>query len=158
MLNRQAVIDALDECEWAFAPNDKGACAELAERIARTGRLGTNLISYSNLVAGVSFNLPTVNGGAPYQIDTHNWEGLDRRIIGDFLGYISAASYKAGDFMATALVVGLANNQPSDIFFEWMHELNVLPSLTNASIEKFWVEQVSKAVAWYQANPNGFEV
>lgn len=157
-MDRNSVIEVLDAVEWPFAPFDLDACQELANRIARTGRLGQNLISYSNLVSGVNFSLPTINNGEPYVIDTYNWEGLDRRILGDFLGYISAASFREANFMASALVVGLKNNQPSEMFFDWMHELKVLPILSEKAVAEFWVQQVSKAVAWYGANPKGFEV
>jgi len=157
-MKRKEVLEKLDEIECTYAPEDYEACVELAERIARTGRLGTNLISYSNLVAGVTFTLPSVNNGEPFQIDTHEWRGLDGAILGDFLAFISMASYREGGFLATALVVGLADNRPSEIFFEWMHELQILPSLSEAAINAFWIEEVNKGVAWYKKNPKGFKV
>jgi len=68
------VLLSLAQVEWAYAPYDEsGALQEIAERIARTGRLGTSLISYSNLVAGMVFRFSNVNNGEPFTIDTHNW-------------------------------------------------------------------------------------
>ena len=116
-MNRDEILEKFNEIEWSFAPYDENARSEIAERIARTGRLGASLISYSNLVAGITFTLPTVNGGESFQIDTHNWRGLDRRIVGDFLGYISSVSYEQAGFMASSIVASLAENQPSYIFF-----------------------------------------
>ena len=157
-MDRNEIVRKFNEIEWPYAPYDHEARKQMAERIARTGRLGANLISYSNLVAGIAFNLPNVNGGKPFEIDTHNWRGLDRRIVGDFLGYISSVSYKEAGFMATSLVVSLEENQPSYIFFEWMKDLGILENLSEKAIEKFWVGEVTKAVAWYKKNPKGFEV
>ena len=158
-MTRDQILLSLEQVEWAYAPYDQsGALQEIAERIARTGRLGTSLISYSNLVAGVVFRFSNVNNGEPFTIDTHNWYGLHRRIIGDCLGYLSYVSYRDYGFMASALVVGLVENRPSDIFFEWMNELGAIPDLSEESITEFWVEQVTKAVAWYKRNPQGFAV
>lgn len=157
-MNRDEILEKFNEIEWSFAPYDENARSEIAERIARTGRLGASLISYSNLVAGITFTLPTVNGGESFQIDTHNWRGLDRRIVGDFLGYISSVSYEQAGFMASSIVASLAENQPSYIFFEWMNELGILNNLSETAIEKFWVGEVTKAVNWYKKNPGGFDV
>lgn len=157
-MNRARTLAAMSEIEWAFASNDQaGAVREMAERIARTGRIA-QLISYSNLVSGIRFQFSNVKGGEPFVIDTHNWQGLDRRIVGDTLGYLSFLSYRDHDFMASALVAGLAINRPSDIFFDWMVSLKALPNNSEKAIDEFWVKQVSKAHAWYKANPKGFPV
>lgn len=157
-MKKDEIIKKFNEIEWPYAPHDNEARKEMAERIARTGRVGSKLIPYSNLVAGITFNLPNVNGGKPFQIDTHHWRGLDRRIVGDFLGYISATSYEKAEFMASALVGSMAESQPSYIFFEWMKDLGILENLSVHAIEKFWVGEVTKALAWYKKNPQGFEV
>lgn len=158
-MNRKKVLTALENTQWEYAINDEAnALQELAQRIARTGRLGRSLISYSNLVAGVRFQFSNVNDGDPFEIDTHNWHGLHRRIIGDCLGYLSCLSYRDHDFMASALVAGLIENRPSEIFFEWMQSLGAIPNLSEKAITEFWVNEVSKAVAWYKQNPKGFHV
>ena len=45
-MNRDELIRDFSEIEWPFAPYDADARAEIAERLARTGRLGISLISY----------------------------------------------------------------------------------------------------------------
>lgn len=154
----QEIIVELDKIQWAFAPEDLDAARNMAKRIARTGRLGSSFISYSNLVEGLTFTLPTVNDGQPFMIDTHNWTGLDRQILGDFLGYISTQSFKTAGFRASCLVVGLKDNQPSEVYFDWMKDLNILSSKTEAAVLKYWSHEVRKAIAWYKANPKGFDL
>jgi len=158
-MSREKILAALEDVDWPYAPNDEnGALQEFQDRICRTARLGTSLISYSNLVAGVTFQFSNVNNGQPFVIDVHDWQGLHRRIVGDCLGYLSYTSYRDYDFMASALVAGLAENRPSEIFFEWMNELGAIPDLSEDSITSFWVNEVNKAIAWYQRNPQGFRV
>ena len=158
-MSRETILAALDEVEWPYAPNDEnGVLQEFQDRICRTARLGSSLISYSNLVAGVTFRFSNVNNGEPFVIDVHDWQGLHRRIVGDCLGYLSYISYRDYDFMASALVAGLAENRPSEIFFEWMNDLGAIPNLSEESITSFWVNEVNKAIAWYQRNPQGFGV
>src|SRR5690606_15921305 len=115
-------------------------------------------ISYTNLVSGIKFQFSNVNGGEPFFIDSADWHGLHRRILGDSLGYISYISYRDFNFMASALVAGLAENRPSDIFFEWMVSLGALSNNSEKAITEFWVSEVNKALIWYKANPKGFKV
>lgn len=137
-MDRKTVLDAMARTEWPYALYDEaGAVPEMAERIARTGRLNRSLISYSNLVAGIEFKFSNIEGARPFFIDTHNWFGLHRRVIGDCLGYISYISYDRYDFMASALVAGLQENRPSDIFFEWMVELGALPNSSEELVTQF---------------------
>ena len=137
-MTRETVLAALEEVNWEYAPHDESnALQEFQDRICRTARLGTSLISYSNLVAGINFQFSNVNNGEPFQIDVHDWHGLHRRIVGDLLGYLSYISYRDYDFMASSIVAGLAENRPSDIFFDWMNELGALPNLTEDAISSF---------------------
>jgi hypothetical protein len=140
-MDRRRVLESLESHEWPYASNDmSGAVREMAERIARTGRMQV-LISYSNLVAGITFRFSNVRNGAPFVIDAHNWEGLHRRIVGDSLGYISYLPYSDYDFMASALVAGLVENRPSEIYFEWMEFLGALPNTTDAVVDRSWTDQ-----------------
>ncbi len=158
-MTQETIISALEEVEWPYALNDEaGALQEFQDRICRTARLNTSLISYSNLVAGFNFQFSNVNNGEPFTIDVHDWQGLHRRIVGDCLGYLSYISFRDYNFMASSLVAGLAENRPSDIFFEWMNELGAIPNMSEKAINSFWVGEVNKAVAWYQRNPQGFQV
>lgn len=157
MLDRDAVLAEMSAIEWSFAPNEtSGAVQEMAERIARTGRLAASLISYSNLVSGIPFSFTNVQNGTPFVIDVRHWEGLHRRIVGDCLGYISYISYRDYDFMASSLVAGLVSNKPSDLFFDWMQRLGAIKDLRDDSIDRFWIDQVNRSVAWYKKHPSGF--
>ena len=156
---KQNVIAAMEEITWPYASNDQAnALQDLQDRICKTGRLGVSLISYSNLVSGISFRFSNVRDGEPFVIDVQNWDGLERRIIGDCLGYISYVSYRDHDFMASALVAGLAWNKPSELFFEWMESIGAIPNMDEDTIDSFWIDQVNKAQAWYKSNPKGFKV
>jgi hypothetical protein len=100
----------------------------------------------------VTFHLPNIRNGEPYTISVYDWTGLDRRIIGEFLGYISMESYEEAGFMASALVVNKLEYQPSDIFFEWMRQLGVLPDLNEDTVLAFWADQVNKGHNWYKSH------
>lgn len=133
---------------WEYGDKDPTAVAILRERIKETGRK-FGLISYSDIVKGVEFNFPNMNGRT-YRIDTYDWSGLDRRIIGDCLGYLSMESYLEAGFFCSSLVVARQESKPSDIFFEWMESLGILPNLKETTVLAFWSEQVKKAHQWYK--------
>jgi len=135
---------------WIYADKDPNALAMFEQRIAETGR-NLQLIIYSQLVNGVVFHLPNIRNGEAYYIQTYNWSGLDRAIIGEFLGYISMRSYEQAGFMASALVVNALEFKPSWHFFEWMRTLNVLPNLDEDTVMAFWAEQVNSAHNWYKS-------
>jgi hypothetical protein len=140
---------------WMYADKDANALLVLEERIADTGRK-LALITYSDLVRGVDFHLPNVKNGQPYRIQTYDWSGFDRAIIGEFLGFISTRSYLNANFMASALVVSGKSAeeayQPSEHFFEWMEILGVLPDLKRDTVLAFWADQVNKAHIWYKSH------
>src|SRR4051812_44570479 len=92
------------DVNWLWGDKDPKALAILEERIAETGRK-LSMITYSDLVKGVEFHLPNVRNGEAYQISIYDWSGFDRRLIGEFLGYVSMRSYCEHGFMASALVV-----------------------------------------------------
>jgi hypothetical protein len=135
---------------WKWADKDPQALAALEEKIAAAGR-NLQMITYSDLVKGVEFHLPNVRNGEAYRIPIHNWSGFDRGMLGEFLGYISMRSYCAHGFMASSLAVSRQEYKPSDLFFEWMVRLNVLPNTNEETVLKFWIEQVNKAHNWYKA-------
>lgn len=133
---------------WRYGDKDPEALAILEGRIAEAGRK-LSLITYSDLVKGVEFHLPNVRDGEAYYISIHDWSGLDRAILGDFLGYISTRSYLEAGFMASALVVNKAEYKPSEQFFEWLERLGVLPDTNEDTVLAFWADQVNKAHKWY---------
>lgn len=148
MANTDQLAKKLRDREWSYANANPDAKAELMRRIEAAGRK-RQLITYSDLVRGVTFCLPTVRQGVPFQIDVGDWTGLDRAIIGDFLGAISAETFEAGQFLASALVVNKAESNPSPPFFKWMEELGVLPDLKEDTVLAFWGDQVRRAHTWY---------
>jgi hypothetical protein len=135
---------------WKWADQDPQALAALEEKIAAAGR-NLQMITYSDLVKRVEFHLPNVRNGEAYRIPIHNWSGFDRGMLGEFLGYISMRSYCAHGFMASSLAVSRQEYKPSDLFFEWMVRLNVLPNTNEETVLKFWIERVNKAHNWYKA-------
>lgn len=141
---------ALRSIVWEYADKDLAALEILKARIVNKGQM-LGVITYSDLVQGVIFHYPNINNGAPYEIRTWDWTGLDRRIIGDCLGYISMESYINHGFMASALVVNKDEYKPSPIFFEWMKSLNILENLKEETVMAFWGDQINKAHNWYKS-------
>jgi hypothetical protein len=91
-----------DKIEWTYATGDAKALKELEARIATAGRK-RSLITYSELVRGVEFDLPNLE--KPRTINVTDWHDLDRAIVGDFLGYVSKRSYERASLLSSALVV-----------------------------------------------------
>ncbi len=77
------------------------------------------------------------------------WTDLHRAIIGDFLGRISAESYKRGQFLASALVVSKATGEPGYGFRAFVKDLELCTSSRNEDFIAFWSDQVNKAHEWY---------
>lgn len=145
----EKILHKLNESDWEYAPRDPEALCILRDRIVETGKK-FRLISYSDLVIGVNFHYENIRDGEAYSINTYDWTGLDRRIIGDCLGYISMESYRQAGLMASALVIGRVESKPSDNFFEWMEYLEVLPDTEEGTVLKFWSDQVRYAHHWYR--------
>jgi hypothetical protein len=122
------IAEQLRAIEWEYADQDLAALAILSQRIQETGR-NFGLISYSDLVKGVDFHYPYINGGRAYEISIYDWSGLDRRIVGDCLGYLAKESYLEAGFMNSALVIARLESKPSDLFFEWMVKLGLIEGM-----------------------------
>jgi hypothetical protein len=103
------ILQKFEVIKWRYATGDAEALSTLEERIAVAGRKQA-LITYSELVRGVTFSLPNVQ--KPQTIDVTDWQELDRAIVGDFLGYISRRSYESAGFLSSALVVGKVDGSP----------------------------------------------
>ena len=128
-------------------PDDNAALAELKGRLVATGRK-RDLIPYSKLVEGVTFRLPNVAQGEPFQIGGE-WSDLDRAVVGSFLGKISADSYAQGGFLASALAVSKTTDEPSEGFRALVKELGLLRTARRDDCILFWSAQVAKAYDWY---------
>lgn len=143
-----STLAQLDEIHWSWATQDPDAQQEMEHRIVERARR-QGLITYSDLVEGIDFHVPTVNEGKPFRIDVHHWSVLDRALLGDFLGYTSSRSYRKAGFMISALVVNREEFAPSWHFFEWMKQLDVLPNTDEPTVLAFWADQVHRAHQWF---------
>lgn len=138
---------------WTFAEQDHGALLELTRRLIDAARR-RDLITYSDLVLGVTFYLSTVNDGQPFQIDPSSWSEIDRAILGDFLGCIAAHSYADHRFLASAVAVSKEDRCPTEPFFKWAHTLGLLTDNTVDGRLVFWTNQVNHAYEVYAVAPS----
>lgn len=143
-----STLAKLQETHWRWATQDSASQEEIERRIIGMARK-QGLITYSDLVKNIEFEISSVNQGRPFQIDVHNWSVLDRALLGDFLGYTSSRSYRKAGFMISALVVNRGESAPSWHFFEWMKHLDVLPDTNEQTVLAFWTEQVRQAHDWF---------
>jgi hypothetical protein len=144
-------LHMLADMEFTYGDRDPEALAELAGRIAAVGRTPDQYLIYSQLVEGVTFRLPNVAGGEPFEIE--EWTHLNRAILGSFLGRIAADSYRRGRFLASALVIGFVQNAPSEGFYDLATYVGLLRSNREDARLRFWFEQAGLARAWYTAHP-----
>ena len=146
------VAKRLAQFTWPYANQDPAGLAEITKRIARTGRI-EDLITYSDLVSGIDFNIPTVNRGQPLRLGVPEWTDLHRAIIGDFLGRVCVDTYTAAEFMGSALVVASDTRQPSEGYREFMRQLGVLRGKSDSEFLAHWIPETRKAYAWYTNHP-----
>ena len=146
-----AILQAFRRLTWDYGDKDPKAHAELAARIAIAGRR-RGLITYSEFVQGVEFNLPNVRGGPRY-IDIGDWEALDRSIVGSFLGHLSMESYQRAGFFSSALVVGKRDGSPGEGFYNLLRDLGLITSSKTDKALHLWAEHVAKAHQWYIGHP-----
>lgn len=141
-----------DSIRWQFANFDPAAQSELAGRIRDAVRDGKEILTYSEIVDGVTFRLPNVNDGRPYEIDVKNWADQDRAIIGDFLGKIDADSYRAGKIMASASVVAAETKRPSLPFFDLARKVGLLRGRSTSAEDDFWMPHLRLVQQWFRTN------
>ena len=147
------VAEKLTRMNWSYGDGDPQALLELKRRIAATAR-ARRTIPYSELVKGVTFRLPNVAEGAPFQLgELGVWTELDRSILGSFLGRISADSYLEGRFLASAVAVSMSTNEPSEGFRNLVRDIGLMPKGRDAFV-LFWSEQLTKAYDWYASHPS----
>ena len=139
----------LAEYNWPYAQHDPDARMELTRRIEAAARQG-KLLTYSDLIKGVSFCIPNVNAGRSFGMDLHDLSELDRAIIGDFLGCISAGTYRSAGVFVSAIVVTKHDGTPGMGFTKFMRDLGLIPSTSaDAAIER-WVREVQNVHSLYQ--------
>lgn len=134
---------------WSYAGQDETAFRELCRRVAEVGR-SQDIMTYTDLVTGVTFQLDNVEGGEPFEIDTHEWSDRDRAIVGSFLGRLCAETYHRGRFMGSALVVRRSTGRPTGGFWDLMRDIRTLESTSQTKRDEFWLLQVNLAHDWYR--------
>ena len=78
------ILERFRAIKWHYAPHDAAARAEIDRRIAEVGRKRA-LITYSDLVRGITFNLPTLRSR-----NIRSTPRIGRILIAPFLGISSA--------------------------------------------------------------------
>jgi hypothetical protein len=144
--NTNSLSEKLKSFEWLLPDQDDSSYEEIKRRIAATGKM-RKLLTYSELVKGIDFNIPSISD-QPFRI--MQWTGLNRHIIGQFLGKLSCESYERYGFMANAMVVDAAEGIPSKSFFQWMEYVQAIPDKSETAVLQFWAEQVQKAQQHYR--------
>ena len=139
---------AFDRIHWRYGDKDASALDELEARIASAGRR-RGLATYSDLVRGITFDLPNVKQ-PPFQIDVTDWRDFDRAVIGDFLGYISERSYDKAGFFASALVVGKLDGSPGWGYYDLLKQLDLIPAAQSEEALGMWADHVRKAHTWFE--------
>ena len=145
------IIEKSRDIRWHYADRDPHALEELEQRIAAVGRR-RGLVTYSDLVRGVIFELPNLRDGER-TVDVSDWQDLDRAVVGDFLGYISLRSYEQGRFFSSALVVSKMDGSPSEGFYSLLKELGLISSGRTDKAMYLWAEHVAKAHTWFSQHP-----
>lgn len=141
------ILERFRSIGWVYAHRDAAARGELDGRIAEVGRRRA-LITYSELVRGVTFHLPSLRE-PQHRIDTADWRDLDRAIVGDFLGHLSMESYERAGFFSSALVVSKQDGSPGEGFYNLLKELGLVASSKSDKAMYLWADHVAKAHTWY---------
>lgn len=141
------ISERFQTISWHYAPRDPEAQAQLETRIAEVGRR-EDLITYSDLVRGVTFRLSNLTDSA-HQIDPSDWQDLDRAIVGDFLGYLSMKSYESAGFFSSALVVSKRDGTPGEGFYAFLRELGLISKSKTDKAMFLWADHVKRAHEWY---------
>jgi len=145
------VSQTLDAYNWPYASQDAASLLELHHRIADIGRR-SSLITYSDVVRGITFRIRTVASGQPFSLGSPEWTELHRAILGDFLGRLCLDTYQWGRFLGSALVVGASQQEPSEGFRSLVRELGLVRSSGKGAFLEFWAAEVAKAHAWYSTH------
>jgi hypothetical protein len=142
------ILLAAREATFHF-DDDESALYEIKLRLATTARQQPdNVITYSDLVKGIIFHLPTVLGGDPIELGVPEWSGLHQSIIGGCLGRISCDTYIEGRFLASAIAVSKTTSEPSDGFNQLLVDLGFVGSKRHHRCTEIWIDQLQKTYKW----------
>lgn len=146
-----AVQARLESLRWVYSEGDTAALEAVASRIAVVGGR-RDLISYTALVQGITFRLPNVDGGVPFELGIPEWRDVDRAVLGDFLGRICVDSYRRGGFLASSLVTSRGTSEPSEGYWALLASVGAFDSTNQNRRLMFWAKEVAKAHDWYAVN------
>ncbi|GMV21035.1 MAG: hypothetical protein AMXMBFR57_09840 [Acidimicrobiia bacterium] len=134
---------------------DLSALLEIKRRLAEVARREPDdIVTYSTLVKGIVFRLPTVQGGAPLELGVPEWSGLHQSIIGGCLGRVSCDTYIEGGFLISAVAVSKATGEPSDGFNALLEALGFVGSKRDRRCTDIWIDQLRRSYAWCRRNPS----
>lgn len=112
---------------------------ELLQRILAA----PTVLTYSQLVAGIRFECESIKD--PFFITSESWQsGIFRKIIGVALGRITERTLLDAGCVITTIVVDKGESKPSEMLFEWMANLGILPDRTEDTKLVFWADQLRK--------------
>lgn len=136
-----------DVVKWIYADRDPDAVDAIERRLAETA-CREGFITYSDLVRGIVFSLTKDNKTQPFKIDTDEWFGHERQILGDYLGYIAYRTFLEAGFLASSLAVSKTDQRPSRFFFDFAREIDAMKR--GQDPDSFWLDQAARARAWYR--------
>jgi hypothetical protein len=137
---------------WPYAEADTVAREEIERRLAATARR-RELITYTDLVRGVTLHLPNVARGESMQLGVPEWNDLHSAILRDFLNRISCDSYLRGGILASVVAVRKLTGEPGDGFKWLVGHLGLDAPSRRDEFVLFWSKQVGKTYDWYASNP-----
>jgi hypothetical protein len=136
-----------------YADADTVARKEIERRLAATARR-RELITYTDLVRGITFHLPNVAQGRPQQLGVPEWNDLHSAILRDFLNKMSCDSYLLGGILASAVAVRKVTGEPGDGFKSLVDHLGLDAPSRRDEFVVFWSQEVEKTYNWYAAIHN----
>jgi hypothetical protein len=151
---RQVAAGRMWSGSWPWVDDDPSALSELRRRLIACGHQPDRLLTYGQAVAGLTFRLPTVDDGRPFQLG--GWREIDRAVLGMFLGRLSAETIRdcTPPFMLSALTFGEEGNRPSaGGFFGWARDVGLPVGTGRDAEDRFWFDNIEVARAWCAKQP-----
>lgn len=152
--SNKLTLAALNKIESRYARFDEMACRDLLFRFETAARRGL-LVTYMQLVRGVTFNIPDEEGRSLHKmkIDVYNITAKDEDVILDFAFYLGAASYRDSKALLNALLVTTrAKPKPPSRFYAWAKKIGQRERGGSADEDRaYWQSAVDAVHARYGA-------
>ncbi len=132
--------------------SDVAARREIERRLADVARR-EGIIVYSDLVKGIGFNIPNVQGGQTICLGVPDWSDLHRLILGNYLGRVSCDTYELGGFLAAAVAVSKVTYEPSEGFRSLLEDLGLVGSKKDAACTAIWLNHLRLTYQWAAVHP-----